>query len=83
MGVSKRVLLMASRESHCLADLLYRFHLKELFYDIPCMVSSHDDLRIMVEWHDIPYHHVPMDKESKQTKMYCHVVCAGIWKIGY
>ncbi len=62
----KRVVLMASRESHCLADLLYRFHSKELFCDIPCVISNHDDLRTMVEWHDIPYHHVPVDKENKQ-----------------
>lgn len=62
----KRVILMASKESHCLADLLYRFHAKELFCDIPCVISNHDDLRKMVEWHDIPYHHVPVNKEDKQ-----------------
>jgi formyltetrahydrofolate deformylase len=65
-SVPKRVILMASRESHCLADLLYRFHAKELFCDIACVISNHDDLRKMVEWHDIPYHHVPVDKEDKQ-----------------
>ncbi|WP_372739070.1 formyltetrahydrofolate deformylase [Neptunomonas sp.] len=62
----KRVVLMASRESHCLADLLYRFHSKELFCDIPCVISNHNDLRTMVEWHDIPYHYVPVDKDNKQ-----------------
>ncbi|SIS79913.1 formyltetrahydrofolate deformylase [Neptunomonas antarctica] len=62
----KRVVLMASRESHCLADLLYRFHSKELSCEIPCVISNHDDLRKMVEWHDIPYHHVPVDKDNKQ-----------------
>jgi formyltetrahydrofolate deformylase len=61
----KRVVLMASRESHCLADLLYRFHSKELFCDIPCVISNHDDLRSMVEWHGIPYHHVPVDPADK------------------
>jgi formyltetrahydrofolate deformylase len=62
----KRVVLMASRDSHCLADLLYRYHAKELDCVIPCVISNHDDLRSMVEWHDIPYHHVPVDKENKQ-----------------
>jgi formyltetrahydrofolate deformylase len=61
----KRVMLMASREAHCLADLLYRYHSKELQCEIPCVVSNHDDLRSMVEWHGIPYHHVPVDRESK------------------
>ena len=51
----KRVILMASREAHCLADLLYRYHSNELFCEIPCVISNHEDLRSMVEWHGIPY----------------------------
>ncbi len=61
----KRVLLMASRESHCLADLLYRYHSKELDCDIPCVISNHEDLRSMVDWHGISYHHVPVDRDNK------------------
>jgi formyltetrahydrofolate deformylase len=62
----KRVVLMASRDAHCLADLLYRYHAKELDCVIPCVISNHDDLRSMVEWHDIPYYHVPVDKDDKE-----------------
>ena len=62
----KRVVLMASRESHCLADLLHRWHSGELDCDIPCVISNHDDLRSMVEWHGIPYFHVPVDPANKQ-----------------
>ena len=62
----KKVVLMASREAHCLADLLYRYHAGELDCEIPCVISNHDDLRSMVEWHDIPYYHVPVDKHDKQ-----------------
>lgn len=65
-SVPKRVLLMASKQSHCLADLLYRYHSAELDCQIPCVISNHDDLRSMVEWHGIPYHHVPVDKDDKQ-----------------
>ena len=61
----KRVVLMASRESHCLADLLHRWHSDELDCDIPCVVSNHNDLRSMVEWHGIPFHHVPVDPKDK------------------
>jgi len=62
----KRVVLMASRESHCLADLLHRWHSNELDCDIPCVISNHDDLRSMVEWHGIPFIHVPVDPQNKQ-----------------
>ncbi|MET1077883.1 MAG: formyltetrahydrofolate deformylase [Pseudomonas sp.] len=62
----KRVVLMASRESHCLADLLHRWHSNELECEIPCVISNHDDLRSMVEWHGIPYHWVPVDPRDKE-----------------
>ena len=64
-AVKKRVVLMASRESHCLADLLHRWHSGELDCEIPCVISNHDDLRSMVEWHGIPYFHVPVDPQDK------------------
>ncbi|WP_349571722.1 formyltetrahydrofolate deformylase [Azotobacter salinestris] len=62
----KRVVLMASRESHCLADLLHRWHSGELACEIPCVISNHDELRSMVEWHGIPYYHVPVDPQNKE-----------------
>lgn len=61
----KRVVLMASKESHCLADLLHRYHDDELNADIVAVISNHDDLRRMVEWHNIPFHHVPVNKSNK------------------
>ena len=68
----KRVVLMVSKESHCLADLLHRWHSKELDAEIVAVISNHDDLRRMVEWHDIPYHHVPVDSKDK-TKAFAEV----------
>ncbi|MDC8803784.1 formyltetrahydrofolate deformylase [Halomonas pacifica] len=61
----RRVVLMVSRASHCLVDLLYRWTAGELECEIPCVISNHDDLRALVEWHGIPYHHVPVDPVDK------------------
>ncbi|MDR5860371.1 formyltetrahydrofolate deformylase [Halomonas eurihalina] len=61
----RRVVLMVSRESHCLVDLLYRWTAGELDCDIAAVISNHDDLRSLVEWHEIPYHHVPVPAEDK------------------
>lgn len=63
--VPKRVVLMVSRLDHCLTDLLYRWRSREMFLDIPCVISNHEDLRDYVEWHGIPYHHVPVDRHNK------------------
>ncbi|EAT11601.1 formyltetrahydrofolate deformylase [Bermanella marisrubri] len=62
----KKMVLLASKESHCLVDVLHRWHSGELHCDIPCVISNHDDLRSLVEWHGIPFFHVPVDKENKQ-----------------
>lgn len=64
-AMPKKVILMCSKESHCIADLLHRWHSKELNAEIAAVISNHDDLRRMVEWHDIPYHHIPMTKDNK------------------
>lgn len=61
----RRVALLVSHSSHCLADLLHRWYSGELQCDIPCVISNHDNLRSMVEWHGIPFHHVPVNKENK------------------
>ena len=66
--VRPRVVILASRASHCLADLLHRWRSNELFCDIPCVISNHENLREMVEWHNIPFLHVPMPKEPAQKQ---------------
>src|SRR5690606_34385956 len=63
--VRKRVVLMVSKESHCLADLLHRWQSNDLDANIVAVISNHEDLRRMVEWHDIPFHHVPVSKDNK------------------
>jgi formyltetrahydrofolate deformylase len=62
--VRQRVALLASHASHCLADILHRWHSGELFCDIPCVISNHENLRSMVEWHEIPFHYMPVPKEA-------------------
>lgn len=63
--VPKKVVMLASKQAHCLSDLLYRWRSKEIAFDIPAVISNHDDLRSYVEWHNIPYHHVPVTSETK------------------
>jgi formyltetrahydrofolate deformylase len=61
----KKIALFASKESHCLADLLYRWHERDLPGDIVCVIANHEDLRSMVEWYKIPFHYVPVKPETK------------------
>ena len=53
----KRVVILVSKQEHCLYDLLARWQSKELDIDIPCVISNHDTFKGFVEWHGIPFHH--------------------------
>ncbi len=64
-AVKRRVLLMVSTQEHCLYDLLARWQSKELDVDIAGVASNHEVFRGLVEWHGIPFHHVPVTKENK------------------
>ena len=59
-----RVVMLVSKQDHCLNDLLHRWRSGELEVEIPCVISNHEDLRSFVEWHGIPYHYVPMIDKS-------------------
>lgn len=60
-----RVVIMVSKHEHCLNDLLYRYRTGALCMEITAIVSNHDELRKLAEWHDIPYHYIPVDTETK------------------
>jgi formyltetrahydrofolate deformylase len=61
----KRVVVLVSREDHCLSDLLHRWRNREMDFDVPCVISNHDDLRGFVEFHKISFHHVPVADERR------------------
>ena len=63
-----RVLIAVSKLGHCLQDLLYRWHSGVLPVDIVGVVSNHEDLRGLVEWHRIPFHHLPVSAENRQQQ---------------
>lgn len=67
-AINKRVVLLVSRQDHCLNDLLHRWRSGELQVDIPCVISNHQDLRSFVEWHGIPFVHVDMQDNSPTAK---------------
>jgi len=64
-AIKKRVVLLVSKQEHCLYDLLSRWQSKELDVEIPCVISNHESLRGFVEWHGIPFHYVPVTADNK------------------
>jgi formyltetrahydrofolate deformylase len=67
-----RLAILASREPHCLHDLLNRCRSGELAVDPAVVVSNHTDHADVARWHDVPYAHVPIvddDREAQERVM--------------
>jgi formyltetrahydrofolate deformylase len=65
--LKKRPLVIcATKEPHCLGELLLLNACGELQGDIKAVVSNHDSLRQLVERFDIPFHHVPHEGISRE-----------------
>jgi formyltetrahydrofolate hydrolase len=62
---SKSMLILVSRYDHCLIDLLWRWDAGELDAEIPLVISNHPNLSSRAELCDIPFHHLPVTKETK------------------
>lgn len=64
-----RALVMVTKESHCLRDLLYLNELGELKVEIPLVISNHEDLRQLVESHGVKFMYLPGDKAAQEIEI--------------
>ena len=62
----RKVVLMASREDHCLHDILSRASRGEILADVTSVISNHPDSRELAESHGMPFHHLPVTKDTKR-----------------
>jgi len=60
-----RVLIAVSKFDHCLQDLLFRWRSGVMPIDLVGVVSNHPDLRSLVEWHQVPFHYLPVTHETR------------------
>ncbi|BBZ02056.1 formyltetrahydrofolate deformylase [Mycolicibacterium chitae] len=61
----KRVAILASREDHCLLDLLWRNRRGELDMSVAMVISNHSDLADQVRPFGVPFLHVPAHKDIR------------------
>ena len=65
-----RVALLASKEPHCLFDLLGRWRAGELDIDVPVVISNHPDHAEAAGWFGVDYRHLPIvdgDKAGQES----------------
>jgi formyltetrahydrofolate deformylase len=67
-----RTAVLASRESHCLNDLLHRQRSGELAVEVPVVISNHPDHAEMAGHYGVPYAHLPIvdgDKAAQESQI--------------
>jgi formyltetrahydrofolate deformylase len=62
----KPVVVLATKEPHCLGEILLKNRYGELQSALNAVVSNHDELRPLAESFDIPFHHVPVGSKSRE-----------------
>ena len=68
----KKVVVLVTKESHCLGDILMKTYDGSLNIDIAAVVGNYDTLQGLTEKFDIPYHHVShvdLTREEHEAKM--------------
>ncbi|WP_026534312.1 formyltetrahydrofolate deformylase [Arthrobacter sp. H14] len=60
-----RTLIMASKDGHCLNDLLFQQRSGLLPIEIPAIVSNHPDLRELAGFYGVEFHHVPRNPDNQ------------------
>ncbi|WP_374012775.1 formyltetrahydrofolate deformylase [Pseudoxanthomonas koreensis] len=63
-----RLLVLVSRQGHCLNDLLFRAHSGQLPVDIVAVASNHADFAALSASYGVPFHHLPVDASNRQSQ---------------
>jgi formyltetrahydrofolate deformylase len=63
-----RLLVLVSRQGHCLNDLLFRTHSGQLPVEIAAVASNHGDFAALAGSYAAPFHHFPVDADSKREQ---------------
>ncbi|MFK5977037.1 MAG: formyltetrahydrofolate deformylase [Sulfurovum sp.] len=63
---AKKIVILATKESHALGDILIRHEAGELDADIECVIANRDILKGLVERFDIPFIYISSDDMSRE-----------------
>jgi formyltetrahydrofolate deformylase len=63
----KDVVILVTKEHHCLSDLLIRNQFKDLPFNILAVIGNHDTLRELTEKFNIPFHYLPAENITREA----------------
>jgi len=62
----KKIVVLVTKEYHCLSDILTRNHFRTLGANVQCVIGNHLDLNNITELFNIPFHLVSHENKSKE-----------------
>ena len=63
----KKVVLLVTKEYHCLSDILVRNHFKTLGASVQAVIGNHAVLQDICERFDVPFHFITHENKSKEV----------------
>ena len=64
----RRIAIFASKQEHCLYDLLIRHRAGEMPCEIAMVISNHGDAGPIARHFDVPFHYLPVTPESRSQQ---------------
>lgn len=61
----KKIIVLVTKEYHCLADILIRNHFKTLGGAVQCVIGNHPTLQNVCDRFDIPFHFISHEQKDK------------------
>lgn len=68
-----RLMVLVSKQGHCLNDLLFRVHSRQLPVEIACIASNHADFAPLAQSYGVAFHHLPVSAANR-AEQECHIV---------
>jgi len=62
----KNIVILATKEHHCLSDLLVRYAFNELHANIKAVVSNYDTLQEFTTKFGVPFHHISHEGKTRE-----------------
>lgn len=79
----KNIIILATKEAHCLGDLLIRHYSNELFADIKAVISNYENLKDLVHKFNLPYHFISSENIEREKHEQSLLECLKNYEIDY
>jgi formyltetrahydrofolate deformylase len=64
----KKVIVLVTKEYHCLADILVRNYFKTLGASVQCVIGNYTNLEDICKRFDVPFYHVPFENSPIEAE---------------